>query len=330
MSNSSQPHRLQHTRLPCPSPSLGVCSSSCPSSQWCPPTISSSVAPFSSCPQSFPTLDCFPPKMRIFFWQLPGVTSKPGHFELYSRLKVQAKCSIYLDQIMYCEGHYTFSEGNSTILLPTSAKLRFRFLWCLILCDFLFFHLLYIEGITHWSPSSLQRFITASNWYCDFKLNFLPPRYGTVSRVQQKTQEFLVLVLPYHQCFLLSLCFWPLLRSCQFSNTITKLIFNCLHWDGHWKYLIFQLLKMQVPNSLSSPLQAAFPPTPFVVVVGGGFLFLPHHASPLTRNWNWAPGSENMESQPLDGQGFPLSCSFQYSPRCPIKWSSLVIILFGL
>ena len=55
MSDSLQPHeQQQHTRLPCPSLSPGVCSNSCPSSQWYHPTISSSVVPFSSCPQSFP------------------------------------------------------------------------------------------------------------------------------------------------------------------------------------------------------------------------------------------------------------------------------------
>ena len=53
-SDSLWPHGLQHARLPCPSPSPGACSNSCPLSQWCHPTISSSVAPFSSCPQSFP------------------------------------------------------------------------------------------------------------------------------------------------------------------------------------------------------------------------------------------------------------------------------------
>ena len=47
------PHGLQHARPPCPSPTLGACSNSCPSSQWCHPTISSSVIPFSSCLQSF-------------------------------------------------------------------------------------------------------------------------------------------------------------------------------------------------------------------------------------------------------------------------------------
>ena len=54
-----QPHALQHARLPCPSLSLGVCSSLCPLSWWCHPTISSSVVPFPSCPQSYPALRSF-------------------------------------------------------------------------------------------------------------------------------------------------------------------------------------------------------------------------------------------------------------------------------
>ena len=54
VTNSLQPHGLQHTRLPCPSPTPRVCSNSIPLSQWCHPTISSSIVPFSSCLQSFP------------------------------------------------------------------------------------------------------------------------------------------------------------------------------------------------------------------------------------------------------------------------------------
>ena len=54
VSSSLLRHGLKHARLPCPSPTLGACSNSCPSSQWCHPTISSSVIPFSSCLQSFP------------------------------------------------------------------------------------------------------------------------------------------------------------------------------------------------------------------------------------------------------------------------------------
>ena len=60
MSDSLQPHGLQHTRLPCPSPSPGACSNSCPLSQWCHPTILSSVIPFSSCLQSIPASESFP------------------------------------------------------------------------------------------------------------------------------------------------------------------------------------------------------------------------------------------------------------------------------
>ena len=60
VSDSLRPHRLQHTRLPCPSPSPRACSNSCPSSQWCHPTISFSVILFSSCLQSFPVSGSFP------------------------------------------------------------------------------------------------------------------------------------------------------------------------------------------------------------------------------------------------------------------------------
>ena len=65
MSDSLRPHGLQHTRLPCPSPSPRVCSNSCPLSQWCHPTISSSVILFSSCLQSFPASGSFP-RSRFF------------------------------------------------------------------------------------------------------------------------------------------------------------------------------------------------------------------------------------------------------------------------
>ena len=60
VSNSLQPHELQHARPPCPSPSPGVHSDSHPSRQWCHPAISSSVVPFSSCPQSLPASESFP------------------------------------------------------------------------------------------------------------------------------------------------------------------------------------------------------------------------------------------------------------------------------
>ena len=59
MSDSLQTHGLQHAKLPCPSPTPGTCTNSCPSSRWCHPTISSSVVPFSSCLRSFPASGFF-------------------------------------------------------------------------------------------------------------------------------------------------------------------------------------------------------------------------------------------------------------------------------
>ena len=64
MSDSLLPHGLQHARLLCPSPTPRACSNSCPLSQWCHPTISSTVVPF-SCLQSFPASGSFP--MNQFF-----------------------------------------------------------------------------------------------------------------------------------------------------------------------------------------------------------------------------------------------------------------------
>ena len=65
VSDSLRPRGPQHARLSCPSPSPRVCSNSCPLSQWCHPTISSSIALFSSCPQSFSASESFP-MSRLF------------------------------------------------------------------------------------------------------------------------------------------------------------------------------------------------------------------------------------------------------------------------
>ena len=74
--DSLRPHESQHTRPPCPSPTPGVHSDSCPSSPWCHPAISSSVVPFSSCPQSLPASESFPMN-QLFTWggQSPGVSA---------------------------------------------------------------------------------------------------------------------------------------------------------------------------------------------------------------------------------------------------------------
>ena len=76
VSDSLQPHESQHARPLCPSPTPGVHSDSRPSSQWCHPAISSSVVPFSSCPQSLPPSESFP-MSQLFTWddQSTGVSA---------------------------------------------------------------------------------------------------------------------------------------------------------------------------------------------------------------------------------------------------------------
>ena len=68
VSDSLWPHESQHARLPCPSPIPRVYSNSCPLSQWCHPDISSSVVPFSSCPQSLPASGSFPMSQLCVRW----------------------------------------------------------------------------------------------------------------------------------------------------------------------------------------------------------------------------------------------------------------------
>ena len=81
VSNSWWPHEPQHARPPCPSPTPGVYPNPCPLSWWCHPNISSSVVPFSSCPQSFPASESFP-MSQLFTWggQSNGVSASATVF----------------------------------------------------------------------------------------------------------------------------------------------------------------------------------------------------------------------------------------------------------
>ena len=103
VSDSLRPHELQHNRPPCPSPAPRDHSNSCPSSQWCHPAISSSVVPFSSCPQSLPASESFPmsqllhmrwPKYWSFSFsiipakEIPANKIHSSHFGLKIRLKL--------------------------------------------------------------------------------------------------------------------------------------------------------------------------------------------------------------------------------------------------
>ena len=100
VSDSLWSHELQHARPPCPSPSPGVHSDSCPLSPWCHPAISSSVVPFSSCPQSLPASESFP-MSQLFTWgvqstgasALPSFLPKKSQVDLPQNGLVGSPCS---------------------------------------------------------------------------------------------------------------------------------------------------------------------------------------------------------------------------------------------
>ena len=86
MSNSLQPHEPQHARPSCPSATPGVHPNPCPLSQWCHPTISSSVVPFSSCPQSFTASGSFQ-MSQLFAWggQSIGVSASASVLPMHTQ-----------------------------------------------------------------------------------------------------------------------------------------------------------------------------------------------------------------------------------------------------
>ena len=124
MSDSLRSHRLQHTRLPWPSPSPGVCSNSCPLSQQCHPTILSSVTPFSSFPQSFPESGSFP--MSWLFTsgsQSTGASASSSVFPISIQgwFPLGLTCLISL---LSCALKGVFGKRN--LILGASALLRAR------------------------------------------------------------------------------------------------------------------------------------------------------------------------------------------------------------
>ena len=87
-----RPHESQHARPPCPSSTLGVYSNSCPSSWWCHSAISSSVVPFSSCPQSLPASGSFPIS-QLYAWggQSIGVSASASVFPMSTQELISFK-----------------------------------------------------------------------------------------------------------------------------------------------------------------------------------------------------------------------------------------------
>ena len=106
ISDSLRPHGLQHSRLPCPSPTPRTCSNSCPSSRWCHPTSSSSVVPFSSCLQSFPASGSFSSELALRirwlkYWHfgispIDRVTSRKFVFWQFWRWDIKASAAHFV------------------------------------------------------------------------------------------------------------------------------------------------------------------------------------------------------------------------------------------
>ena len=138
VSNSLRPHESQHARPPCPSPSPKVHSDSRPLSGWCHPAISSSVVPFSSCPQSLPALDSFP-MSQLFAWgsQSTGVSA------LASFLPKESQ-------------GWSPSEWTGWISLQSKGLSRVFSNGCLCLLDCkLSKGIIFVLGCVYWRPSIL-------------------------------------------------------------------------------------------------------------------------------------------------------------------------------
>ena len=132
VSDSLRPHELQHARPPCPSPTPRVYSNLCPSSWWCHAAISSSVIPFSSCPQPLPASQSFPIN-QLFAWGdqsigvsasasvLPMNTQDWSHLEWTGRISLQSKGLSRVFSSTTVKKHQFFgfqlsSQSNSSII----------------------------------------------------------------------------------------------------------------------------------------------------------------------------------------------------------------------
>ena len=131
VSDSLRPHELQHARPPCPSTTPRVYPNSCPSSQWCHPAISSSVIPFSSCPQFLPASGSFPISW-LFAWGgqnigvsalasvLPMNTQDQSPLGWTSWISLQSKGLSRVFSNTTVQKHQCFSAQLSSALYPTS------------------------------------------------------------------------------------------------------------------------------------------------------------------------------------------------------------------
>ena len=158
MSDSLQPHGLQHVRLFCPSPTLAACSNSCPSSHWCHPTISSSVVPFSSCLLSFPASGSFP-MSQLFAsgGQSIGASASPLVLPLniqdwfvLGNICIQKYVFLWAETVFPCVQFFAFLALES---LMNFKKGRSPILWIWELC----FHYSCIWEVRHELPGIIKK-----------------------------------------------------------------------------------------------------------------------------------------------------------------------------
>ena len=127
MSDSLQPHESQHSRPPCPSPTPGLYSNSCPSSRWCHTAISSSVIPFSSFPQSLPASETFL-MCQLFAWggQSIGVSAStsvlPRRDQDWSPLGWTGWISLQSKELSSLLQHHSSDYRYSNTILVTQFK----------------------------------------------------------------------------------------------------------------------------------------------------------------------------------------------------------------
>ena len=164
MSDSLQPHGLQHTRLPCPSLSPGVCSNSSPLSWWGHPTISSSVTSFSFYPQSFPAAGSFP-KSQFFTsgGQSIGVSASASVLPMY----IQGWCPLRLTGLISLQ-----SKGLSRVFSSTTIWKHWFFGTQHSLLSSAPIHECWkmIENLIELNLSVIQCFMSASNLYHVWKV----------------------------------------------------------------------------------------------------------------------------------------------------------------
>ena len=137
VSDSLWPYESQHARLRCPSPTPRVHSDLCPSSQWCHPAISSSIIPFSSCPQSLPASESFPISQLFVWggqsiWILASASVLPMNIQDWSPLEWTSWISLQSKGLSRVFSNTTFQKHQFFGAQPSSQSNSHIHTWPLV------------------------------------------------------------------------------------------------------------------------------------------------------------------------------------------------------